>query len=147
MIKNTGKWHITSRSRRSPRSLGQSKPRRCFAVLRRSGLPLSSALEVVPSQTLSTLHRAGSSFVLHRLVLSVFGTRCSLFFSGCVTPLLLFFQHVVIMRFCLTTFAMLQSFSSVLGATPVRSIGRKPFLTRRCSGLTHKAASTAELIR
>jgi hypothetical protein len=28
-----------------------------------------------------------------------------------------------------------------------RSIGGKPFLTRRCSGLTHKAASTAELIR
>ncbi|MFN8964860.1 MAG: hypothetical protein ACK5Y5_06980, partial [Gemmatimonas sp.] len=70
-----------------------------------------------------------------------------LFFSGCVTPLLLFFLRVVIMRFCLTTFAMHQSFSSVLAATPVRPIGGKPFLTRRCSGLTHKAASTAELIR
>jgi hypothetical protein len=70
-----------------------------------------------------------------------------LFFSGCVTPLLLFFRRVVIMRFCFNTFAMPQSFSSVLAATPVRSIGGKPFLTRRCSGLTHKAASTAELIR
>jgi hypothetical protein len=35
----------------------------------------------------------------------------------------------------------------LLTAAPVRSIGGKPFLTRRCSGLTHKAASTAELIR
>jgi hypothetical protein len=71
-----------------------------------------------------------------------------MFFSGCVTPLLLFFQHVVIMRFCLTTFAMRQfSFSSVLAATPIRSIGSKAFLTLRSSGLTHKAASTAELIR
>jgi hypothetical protein len=71
-----------------------------------------------------------------------------MFFSGCVTPLLLFFQRVVIMRFCLTTFAMRKvSFSSVLAATPVRSIIGKPFLTRRSSGLTHKAASTAELIR
>jgi hypothetical protein len=64
-----------------------------------------------------------------------------LVFSGCVTPLLLFFQRVVIMRFCLTTFAMRQSFSSVLAATPVLSIGGKPFLTRRSSGLTHKAGS------
>ena len=47
----------------------------------------------------------------------------------------------------LNYFAMPQSFLSVLAATPVRSIGGKPFLTRRCSGLTHKAASTAELIR
>jgi hypothetical protein len=71
-----------------------------------------------------------------------------MFFSGCVSPLLLFFQHVVIMAFCFNTFAMPQfSFSSVLAATPIRSIGGKPFLTRRCSGLTHKAASTAELIR
>jgi hypothetical protein len=71
-----------------------------------------------------------------------------LFFSGCVTPLLLFFQRVVIMAFCFNTFAMRKiSFSSVLAATLVRSIGGKPFLTRRCSGLTHKAASTAELIR
>jgi hypothetical protein len=62
--------------------------------------------------------------------------------------LLLFFRLVVIMRFCLTTFAMRKVyFSSVLAATPIRSIGGKPFLTRRCSGLTHKAASTAELIR
>ena len=38
-------------------------------------------------------------------------------------------------------------FSSVLAATPVRSIIGKPFLTRCCSGLTHKAASAAELIR
>jgi hypothetical protein len=70
-----------------------------------------------------------------------------MFFSGCVTPLLLFFQRVVIMAFFLTTFAMLQSFSSVLAVPVFRSIIGKPFLTRRCSGLTHKAASTAELIR
>jgi hypothetical protein len=70
-----------------------------------------------------------------------------MFFSGCVTPLLLFFLRVVIMRFCLTTFAMPQSFSSVLAVPVFRSIIGKPFLTRRCSGLTHKAASTAELIR
>jgi hypothetical protein len=70
------------------------------------------------------------------------------FFSGCVTPLLLFFLRVVIMRFCLITFAMRKvSFSSVLAVPVFRSIGGKPFLTRRCSGLTHKAASTAELIR
>jgi hypothetical protein len=61
---------------------------------------------------------------------------------------LLFFQRVVIMRFCLTTFAMRQfSFSSVLDTSPVRSIGGKPFLTRRSSGSAHKAAPTAELIR
>jgi hypothetical protein len=70
------------------------------------------------------------------------------FFSGCVTPLLLFFLRVVIMRFCLITFAMRKvSFSSVLAVPVFRSIGGKPFLTRRCGGLTHKAASTAELIR
>jgi hypothetical protein len=38
-------------------------------------------------------------------------------------------------------------FSSVLAVPVFRSIIGKPFLTRRCSGLTHKAASTAELIR
>jgi hypothetical protein len=70
-----------------------------------------------------------------------------MFFSGCVTPLLLFFQHVVIMRFCFNTFAMPQSFSSVLAATPIRSIGSKAFLTLRSSGSAHKAAPTAELIR
>ena len=84
----------------------------------------------------------------HRLVLSVFGTRCSLFFSGFAPPLLLFFLRVVIMRFCFITFAMRKvSFSSVLAVTVFRSIIGKAFLTRRCSGLTHKAASTAELIR
>jgi hypothetical protein len=44
--------------------------------------------------------------MLHRLVLSVFGTGRSLFFSGCVTPLLLFFLRVAIMAFCFITFAM-----------------------------------------
>jgi hypothetical protein len=71
-----------------------------------------------------------------------------LFFSGCVTPLLLFFLHVVIMRFCLTTFAMRKvSFSSVLAVPVFRSIIGKPFLTRRSSGSALKAAPTAELIR
>jgi hypothetical protein len=94
------------------------------------------------------LYRAGSSFVPQRLVLWFFGTRRSLFFSGCVTPLLLFFLRVVIMRFCFNTFAMRKAyFSSVLAVPVFRSIIGKPFLTRRCSGLTHKAASTAELIR
>jgi hypothetical protein len=61
---------------------------------------------------------------------------------------LLFFQRVVIMRFCFITFAMRKvSFSAVLAVPVFRSIIGKPFLTRRCSGLTHKAASTAELIR
>jgi hypothetical protein len=84
----------------------------------------------------------------HPLVLSVFGTWRSTFFSGCVAHLLLFFQRVVIMAFCFNTFAMRKaSFSSVLAVPVFRSIGSKPFLTRRCSGLTHKAASTAELIR
>jgi hypothetical protein len=35
----------------------------------------------------------------------------------------------------------------VLAVPVFRSIGGKPFLTRRCSGLTHIVASTAELIR
>jgi hypothetical protein len=71
-----------------------------------------------------------------------------LVFSGCATPLLLFFQRVVIMAFCFITFAMRKvSFSSMLAVPVFRSIIGKPFLTRRCSGLTHKAASTAELIR
>jgi hypothetical protein len=35
----------------------------------------------------------------------------------------------------------------VLAVSAFRSIIGKPFLTRRCSGLTHIAASTAELIR
>jgi hypothetical protein len=70
------------------------------------------------------------------------------FFSGCVTPLLLFFLRVVIMAFCFITFAMRKvSFSAVLAVPVFRFIIGKPFLTRRCSGLTHKAASTAELIR
>jgi hypothetical protein len=71
-----------------------------------------------------------------------------MFFSGCVTPLLLFFQRVVIMTFCFIIIAMRKvSFSSMLAVPVFRSIIGKPFLTRRCSGLTHKAASTAELIR
>jgi hypothetical protein len=94
------------------------------------------------------LHQAGSSFIPQRLVLWFFGTRRSLFFSGCVTPLLLFFLRVVIMTFCFITFAMRKVyFSSVLAVPAFRFIIGKPFLTRRCSGLTHKAASTAELIR
>jgi hypothetical protein len=61
---------------------------------------------------------------------------------------LLFFLRVVIMAFCFITFAMRKvSFSFVLAMPAFRSIIGKPFLTRRCSGLTHKAASTAELIR
>jgi hypothetical protein len=39
------------------------------------------------------------------------------------------------------------SFLGVLAVPVFRFIIGKPFLTRRCSGLTHKAASTAELIR
>jgi hypothetical protein len=39
------------------------------------------------------------------------------------------------------------SFSSVLAAAPIRSIGYKPFLTRRSSASALKAAPTAELIR
>ena len=39
------------------------------------------------------------------------------------------------------------SFSFVLAVPAFRSVVGKPSLTRRCSGLTHKAASTAELIR
>jgi hypothetical protein len=71
-----------------------------------------------------------------------------LVFSGCITPLLLFFQRVVIMRFCFIIFAMRKvSFLSVLAVPAFRSIIGKPFLTRRCSGLTHTTASTAELIR
>jgi hypothetical protein len=71
-----------------------------------------------------------------------------LFFSGRVPQLLLFFQRVVIMAFCFITFAMRKvSFSSVLAVPAFRFIIGKPFLTRRCSGLTHIAASTAELIR
>jgi hypothetical protein len=71
-----------------------------------------------------------------------------MFFSGCVTPRLLFFQCVVIMAFFFITFAMRKVYFSAVLAVPVfRSIGSKPFLTRRCSGLTHIAASTAELIR
>jgi hypothetical protein len=55
---------------------------------------------------------------------------------------------VVIMAFCFITFAMRKiSFSSMLAVPAFRSIIGKPFLTRRCSGLTHTAASTAELIR
>jgi hypothetical protein len=109
---------------------------------------LIQALEVVPSQRLFTLHRACSSFVPHPLVLSVVGTRRGLFFSGCVTHLLLFFLRVVIMAFCFITFAMRKAyFSSVLAVPVFRSIIGKAFLTRRCSGLTHIAASTAELIR
>jgi len=58
-----------------------------------------------------------------RLVLSVVGTRYSVFFSGCVTPLLLFFQRVVIMAFCFNTFAMRKVyFSSVLAFPVFRSI-------------------------
>jgi hypothetical protein len=61
---------------------------------------------------------------------------------------LLFFLRVVIMAFCFITFAMRKvSFSAVLAVPVFRFIIGKPFLTRRCSGLTHKAASTAELIR
>jgi hypothetical protein len=91
------------------------------------------------------LQRAGSSFIPQRLVLSVVGTRCSMFFSGCVPQLLLFFQRVVIMRFCFITFPMRKvSFSSVLAVPVFRFIGGKPFLTRRCSGF---ATLAAELIR
>ena len=47
----------------------------------------------------------------------------------------------------LLTFMRKFSFSAVLAVPAFRFIISKPFLTRRCSGLTHKAASTAELIR
>jgi hypothetical protein len=66
-------------------------------------------------------------------------------FSGCVTPLLLFFLRVAIMAFCFIIFAMRKvSFSSVLAVPAFRSIIGKPFLTRCCSGF---ATLTAELIR
>jgi hypothetical protein len=47
----------------------------------------------------------------------------------------------------LLTFMRKVSFSAVLAVPAFRSIIGKLFLTRRSSGLTHKAASTAELIR
>jgi hypothetical protein len=73
--------------------------------------------------------------VLHRLVLSVFCCGFLCLFSLRVPQLLLFFQRVVIMGFCLNIFAMRQfSFSSVLAVPVFRSIGGKPFLTRRCTG-------------
>jgi hypothetical protein len=78
----------------------------------------------------------------------IFRYTAQLVFSGCVTQLLLFFQRVVIMAFCFIIIAMRKvSFSSVLAVPVFRSIIGKAFLTRRCSGLTHIAASTAELIR
>ena len=68
-----------------------------------------------------------------------------MFFSRCVTPLLLFFQRVVIMAFCFIIIAMRKVyFSSVLVVPAFRCISGKPFLTRRCSGF---ATLTAELIR
>jgi hypothetical protein len=52
------------------------------------------------------------------------------------------------MAFYFNTFSMRKVyFSSVLAVPVFRSIIGKAFLTRRSSGLTHKAASTAELIR
>jgi hypothetical protein len=76
----------------------------------------------------------------------VHGAAC--FFLGAYFRWLLFFQRVVIMAFCFITFAMRKvSFSSVLTVPAFRSIIGKAFLTRRCSGLTHTTASTAELIR
>jgi hypothetical protein len=64
-----------------------------------------------------------------------------LFFLGAYLHWLLFFQRVAIMAFCFITFAMRKvSFSSVLAVPVFRSIIGKPFLTRCCSGLTHKAA-------
>jgi hypothetical protein len=54
---------------------------------------LNAALEVVPSQTLSTLQRAYLSFVLHRLVLrfSVKGAAC--FFWVRHTPVAVLSAH------------------------------------------------------
>jgi hypothetical protein len=74
-----------------------------------------------------------------------FSVHGAAFFSGCVTPLLLFFLRVVIMAFCFITFAMRKaSFFAVLAVPVFRSIIGKPFLTRCCSGF---ATLTAELIR
>jgi hypothetical protein len=57
-----------------------------------------------------------------------------LVFSGCVTPLLLFFLRVVIMAFCFITFAMRKvSFSAALAVPVFRSIIGKPFLLRNTS--------------
>ena len=42
----------------------------------------TASLEVVPSQRLSTLHRARLSFIPQRLVLSVFGSACFATFVG-----------------------------------------------------------------
>ena len=110
--------------------------------------PLSSS---VRSRTIvNTFHVASGLFVFRASQACSFGVRytAQLVFSGRVPQLLLFFQRVVIMAFCFITFAMRKvSFSSVLAVPVFRSIGGKPFLTRCCSGLTHIAASTAELIR
>jgi hypothetical protein len=71
-----------------------------------------------------------------------------LVFSWRIPPLLPFFQRVVIMRFCFIIFAMRKvCFSAALAVPAFRFIIGKPLLTRRCSGLTHTTASTAELIR
>jgi hypothetical protein len=68
-----------------------------------------------------------------------------LVFSGCVTPLLLFFQRVAIMVFFFITFAMRKVYFLAVLTVPVfRFIIGKPFLTRRCSGF---ATLAAELIR
>jgi hypothetical protein len=48
---------------------------------------------------------------------------------------------------CLSIHYEMIYFSSMLAVPVFRSIIGKAFLTRRCSGLTHTAASTAELIR
>jgi hypothetical protein len=123
------------------------KRRRRFAVL----LVPGAAQQHVRSRTsANTFHVAPGWFVFRASKAYSFGFRytAQLVFSGRVPPLLLFFQRVVIMAFCFITFAMRKvSFLTVLAVPVFRSIVGRAFLTRCCSGLTHKAASTAELIR
>ena len=102
----------------------------------------------VRSRTIAkTFHVAAGLFAFHisQACSFIFRYTVQHVFSGCVTPLLLFFQRVVIMAFCFITFAMRKVyFSSVLAVPAFRSIIGKPFLTRRCSGF---ATLAAELIR
>jgi hypothetical protein len=90
------------------------------------------------------LQRAGSSFVPHPLVLSIFGTKRSFFFwarHSAVAVLSARGYHALLLHY----FAMRKaSFSSALAVPVFRSIIGKSFLTRRCSGF---ATLTAELIR
>jgi hypothetical protein len=138
-------WQVVVLTIRSTRTVNKAGG---FAYSRPCCLPVNSN---VRSRTIAkTFHVALGLFVFRSSKACSFGFRYTvqLVFPGCATPLLLFFQRVVIMRFCFITFAMRKVyFTAVLAVPAFRSIIGKPFLTRCCSGLTHIAASTAELIR